>query len=376
MADAVQLPFVDEPAERVELGVFRKQILPIGEVVTDKYEPGVLKFDRPRLQAIIERFKAGAYDMVPFLLADRDGGHHDDPERIRGEVRDLELTDEGLFAKIKTSEAGSRLLRESPRLPVSVRLVPDKDGEALGHVLATPEPVWKGQREWELIEASAGRPVIDLSDSAFTVRDTEHGSSVAEDTATFTKEDSELLAKLRERIAAAPSDDDKSDEQKMDELLNALLADENPSDENPDEEPDETADEEPVVTGASMSAEDRAALEMAKRKTEQSEKRIAELEKKLAKERFGREKDELLQQGVPPMLVELAQPVLTAPRIEPIELAGGKKVDPQETVRKMLHAAKGLIEFGERGNGATGDLDEDREAAQELAGRLKERFGG
>lgn len=379
---AVLLPFVDAPAERVELGVFRKQILPLGDVESDKY--GTLRFDRERLRGIVERFKAGAYDMVPLMLADKDNRHHDDPERIRGEVVDVEATDGGLFAKIKAGEAGSRLLTDNPRLPVSVRLVPDEQGEALGHVLATPDPVWRGQHPWELIEAANEREVIDLSDGAFVIPDAGHGRPAGEmadtDAPTITKEDLDFVRSLRERIGdPEEKPEQKPEDRDAERILADLLGDADDADDDADaDDADDTADNRDAEpAGVSMSAEDRAKLIELTRRNERTQKQVEKLERDLAKERFQNERDELIRDGVPPVLVELASPALQAPRMEPIELAGGQKVSPQETIRKMLHAAKGMIEFSERGRGVgDGEGDSDRESARELADRMKARFDG
>jgi len=168
MTVATQLPFVSEYARQVGARSFRKQILPLGSVEHPKL--GTLNFTRDRLRRLVDRFRRGG-DFCPMLLADAQNRHHDDMDRARGKVTDLELGDDGLYARIEATEEGARLLSEFPELPVSVRIVRDQSGvgEALAHVLATPDPVARGMRGWEPIEATAadGAEVIDLSNASF-----------------------------------------------------------------------------------------------------------------------------------------------------------------------------------------------------------------
>ena len=79
-ATAVQLPFVRDPAVRTGSKLFRKQILPLGDVTHPEH--GTLTFTADRLARLRDRFLAAdAMDCVPFVLVDAANAHTDDPER-------------------------------------------------------------------------------------------------------------------------------------------------------------------------------------------------------------------------------------------------------------------------------------------------------
>lgn len=169
MPTALQLPYVRQPARRVGGRTYLKQILPLADV--EHPQRGTLSFTRERLRGLVDRFRARAFDMVPFVLASGPGHvGGDDPERVRGTVRDLELAGDGLYARIDASERGARLIDEHPNLPVSVRIAKLPGGEALAHVLATLDPVARGMAAWRPVELSAGAGVIDLSHGSFAER--------------------------------------------------------------------------------------------------------------------------------------------------------------------------------------------------------------
>jgi len=156
---AIQLPYRRKDAQRVGARMFRKQVLPVGQI---DYQGRTLDFTRGYLEELARNFTSKAYDQVPFVLADAQNLHHSLPERFRGEVKGVEVEADGLYALIETSEEGSRLLAENPRLGVSARIRPAT--KVLEHVLGTLDPVVTGMKPWEPIELSSGSaPVIDLT---------------------------------------------------------------------------------------------------------------------------------------------------------------------------------------------------------------------
>src|SRR5689334_465939 len=104
----------------------------------------MLHFTRDYLGMLADAVKARAYDQVPFQLATDTHAHTNDPERTRGQILDLELADDGLYATAEVTEAGERVLRDNPMLGVSARIVESynrADGKfypaAIQHVLGT-----------------------------------------------------------------------------------------------------------------------------------------------------------------------------------------------------------------------------------------------
>ncbi|HEY2086995.1 MAG TPA: hypothetical protein VGH54_13375, partial [Mycobacterium sp.] len=174
MTGLVLTPFTS--AEAVELGnrLWRKKVLPIGEV---EYKGRMLHFTRDYLGRLVQSFKSGAYDDVPFQLATDDNAHTNNPERTRGHVTGMELTDDGLYVTAEVTPAGEQVLTENPKLGISARIVEDyarSDGKhfpaAIQHVLGTLDPRIPGLGAWQAIEAAnpEADTVLDLSAESFT----------------------------------------------------------------------------------------------------------------------------------------------------------------------------------------------------------------
>lgn len=175
MPTALQLPPTrDKPATPAGPRTWRKQVLPVGRLKAGDRD---LKLDAAMLDQIVASFNAGAYDMVPVVLADGANRHSDDPLRVRGQVTALERAPDGLHATVQTTDQGARLLTDHPNLPVSARLIPPESEPApgrwcLAHLCLTLDPAAKGLRRWEAVDASAGLAVVDLT-SCPIIRDTD-----------------------------------------------------------------------------------------------------------------------------------------------------------------------------------------------------------
>jgi hypothetical protein len=185
MTAAVLTPFTS--ASAVELGnrIWRKKLLPVGDV---DYKGRTLHFTRDYLGRLVKAFQDRAYDMVPFQLADAQNTHTNDPERTRGWVKGMELGDDGLYVTAEVNEAGEQVLAANPNLGVSARIVEDyarSDGRhfpaAVQHVLGTLDPRIPGLGAWQAIEAASPLPdtVLDLSAETFTGPDSAPGDSKA-----------------------------------------------------------------------------------------------------------------------------------------------------------------------------------------------------
>lgn len=173
MTSALLTPFT--AGEAVELGnrVWRKKLLPVGDV---EYKGRTLHFTRDYLGRLVTAFQSRAYDQVPFQLADHANTHTNDPERTRGEITSMELGDDGLYITAQVTPDGEKVLEANPKLGVSARIVEDyarSDGQffknAVQHVLGTLDPRIPGLGAWEAIEAASPEPdeVTDLSAESF-----------------------------------------------------------------------------------------------------------------------------------------------------------------------------------------------------------------
>jgi hypothetical protein len=169
MTSAVLSPYTYGSAVELAGGLWRKKLLPVGEV---QYKGRILRFTADYLRGLAQAFCSGAYDQVPFQLADAQNTHTNDPERTRGEIVDMDVADDGLWITAKVTPAGDAVLSANPRLGVSARIVEDyarSDGQhyaaAVQHVLGTLDPRIPALGDWQAIEASNGAEgaVIDLS---------------------------------------------------------------------------------------------------------------------------------------------------------------------------------------------------------------------
>lgn len=360
---ATQLPLVRDPAVKVGRGLWRKQVLPLGSV--EHPTKGKLEFSRDTLQELVQTFDAGAMDQIVFSLVTDENRHSDDPERHRGEIRRLELADDGLYAVIDPTDRGRELLTDNPRQPVSARItVPDAGPFAgrpvLAHVAATPDPVAKGMKPGEWVDQSAqADELVDLSAGRFTT-----GAVATDGTTTQGKEALDLsdeekgaLGKFFAKLGIGSKGDESKNEpvelsaEQVDELLDGFMSDN-------DDESDADADREPVA--ASLSDEDRKTLDMAK-ETADTAKRMT---LKAGRTELSSRLSAYVADGVPPAQVAAARKALEGDEATIIDLANEREPAAAKALFATLDAAKGTIDFSERGSavGAADDETSERKA--------------
>ena len=399
MTAAVLTPFT--AAEAVELGnrLWRKRVLPVGEV---EYKGRILKFTKDYLGQLAKAFTDRAYDQVPFQLADAQNTHTNDPERTRGWVTGMELGDDGLYVTAEVNEAGEKVLKDNPSLGVSARIVEDyarSDGRhfpaAVQHVLGTLDPRIPGLGAWTAIEAASPEPdqVIDLSGGTFTdpsgdgkadrkaakaarkaakkqttdpagdgTDDTE-GEAVMADLGNLSDTQKARLARLLDfddetldALAAggvvltpeeldaltAPEDGDESDDEdglaaEVDAMTDEEL---DALQAEFDAEFDTGADDAETIpegepVAAGLSAEAQFEINLANARTEETQRELAAITARLREEDFQAEKRRMADLGVPPYITELARPLLEGAG-HAVELANGRTVDAGAIMRRVL----------------------------------------
>lgn len=327
------MPFAEDEAAKVGRRVFRKQILPVGSL---EYEGRTLNFTKDYLKGLAESFNAGAFDQVPFQLANDRNEHNFDPEKYRGEVKALELSDDGLYGVVEMTDEGAEVVSKNPKLGVSARIVEglEKGGNAIQHVLGTLDPRVTGMKPWEAVNLSASDTgVVDLTSASF--------SAPVSDEPTTTKDRK-----------------DDTPPKTAEELLAQMLSGDT-----------DTTKDQPQV--ASLSEEDRRAIELAKSESEAARREAREAREELARTRFEKTRDDLVAAGVPPADVNLAEPILKGGS-GTIELSNGEKVDAHNVITKLLESRKGTIDLTTVGvgSGAAGSQEaEARELAEKWAGK-------
>jgi hypothetical protein len=381
MPTAFQLPTDSAPTERLGRRLFRKKLLPLASI---DYNGRRIDFTKEYLQGLVDSFRDGAYDDCPFVLADDQNRHTMDPSRVRGSVKGLELSEDGLSALVEVTDEGAKVLADNGnRLGVSARIVEDlsrADGKtykaALAHVLGTTDPRINNLGPWQELELSnsPGIAVVDLTQSPY-----ERTALVPE----FTDDEmTALRAILATKTPPAPvapvgvitppappsapveTDLDPELEAAIAEILAAQTA-------------TEPAGGAAPMAEVALSAETVRALELAQANENQRAIELSAIRSELDAERFRRESAELASAGVPPKLIELSRPLLEGSN-RVIDLSNGTKVDAGVVIRAVLEELKGTIdlsgEFGGRQIGATTTPDEPQ-AAKDMVAAFKAMYG-
>lgn len=355
MAEVFLTPTNEGGAIELSRTLYRKKILPKGTI---NYKGRKIVFDEKYLTDLASAYHDNAYDQVPFMLADKDNAHTMDPERFRGEIKGVDVAEDGLYGTFELSADAAAMVKANPKLGVSARIVEGYDRadgksypRAMQHVLGTLDPRLPGLGAWTEVALSgydSTDTVLDLTAAEFEGAGTVAKTAEDETIDGLTREQYEqLLASLD---LEEPDDDPEGDE-----------VDDNGA---PVTEPGKPA----VTAGASLSNEQKSAIDLAN-------EQIAELKRARAEDAFKAAKADYVRRGVPPALVELARPVLEAPDGFTLDLSNGveeKKVDAAHIVRQLLDSASGYIALAqERGHNVDFANEGEKDAADEDAEALK-----
>lgn len=308
----------DEPVE-LSSNRFRKQILPFGTI---NYKGQKITFDKQFCVDLVNSYKSGAVDQVPFQLATPKNEHNNDPQLTRGELAALEVTDRGLFGEFTLNDAGAELVRTNKRLGVSARILQGmerSDGKkfprVLQHVLGTVDPHVTGMAGWEELKLSSDHIDVLIEDTLDLSRQTYEGSSGMPNEDTEKKSitlelSTAQLEKLQSILSAEDTDEDE-DELTAEELeaLDAELEDE-----------DDTTDSDNLALARADAAESK----------------ILELTAALHTREVEAELERLRSTGLAPAIIEAARPILEMPT-GVIELSStGASVDVGAAMRDVL----------------------------------------
>lgn len=371
MPEALLTPLNDR--EPIELGatLFRKQILPLGEIA---YKGRTLRFDRDYLAGLIRSFRRRPFDQVTFQFADADNKHTMDPRQFGGEIKGLELTKRGLDAIVDLTPEAADTIRKNKMLGVSARILESYHREAdhksfgnvVQHVLGTLDPRITGMGAWQEVALSeeyedydtvdaTQEEVITLSDVA-TQGGPAGGTTSSEPTDESAGGETNDTTTQPEMIKADPPSQPQgvnvnvnvNDPQRREEREPAGTSkDPEPIMPLEDMEFDDSDISEGLreLTGAALSNEDDEEGSEVQLSNDAQE-RIQNLEIRLANESFRNEMRDLVEAGVPPAIIECARPILTLPRTPIIDLANGEDpIDVAQVVRNILAEAKGFIQL-------------------------------
>lgn len=367
---ALLTPLEFGAARQLGATLWRKQLLPLGEI---NYKGRRISFNREYLTDLVQAFRDKAYDTVPLQFADSANSHTNDPERRRGTVRDLELTDDGLDVLVEVAPETARHLSQYPDLGVSARIVEAyerADGRffkgAVQHVLATLDPRIPGMRPWQAVEAANGDdgPVIDLTVTESTTPDPATAPAAPdapqaqekEAGMAFTDEqearlkalldlpkdqfDALITAKAQDEDTEDGQGDDGQDDGAEDTLTDAqleqLLAEIDTESAAVDAQTETAEERELEPAGAALTAEAQAAIDLANARAEETAAELRRMRNQLDRATYEKERDHYQRVlGIPARITDLARPLLEGSG-RTVELANGKHEDAGAIVRKLL----------------------------------------
>lgn len=355
-----------------------KQILPEGEI---HYDGRKISFDRPYLQDLIASFNDGEVEQTMFQLANPLNGHGRDfdPERQRAVAKELRLANEGeqpgLYAKLQFfNKRAAKAVRENPGLGVSSRVrenfVNTRTGKvvkrALVHILGTIDPRVTGMAPWQPVDLSSYESgvVVDLSHSEYQgVKMANKKAKTADLSAATLDLDAPLTA---EQIAELTDEEIQELLAKYDTIGDADLdsgtdeddEDDEDDDEDSDDESDDGADDDETSTepdgDTNLSREAQRQIDLANATAREANARANAALQRAADADWQRERADLASDGVPPVLLDLAAPILNRPDSFEVDLSheGGSTLNVGEIIRKMLAETRGTVDMSnESGHG-------------------------
>lgn len=362
--------------------LWRKQILPRGSI---DYKGRRIDFTGDYLAGLAKAFTDGAYDTVPLVFADEKNRHTMDPTRATGEVVGMEPTGDGLDVIVRADDKAATVLRTNPKVGISARIIESlqrADGRswpaAIQHALITFDPRITGMRPWQAVSLSSDEEdVLDLSaypyaapggddpeeesDMQFSDDETRRlkqllalmdDDSESDDPAANDADDAASGASDSDGDTAAGDDQPTATDAELDALAADLLADSAPAD---------AADQQPREVAASDDTS--SAVELANARYEEMQVQLATVQAELDRKNYENEKDRFTRLGVPPVITELARPLLTGSGV--VELSNGSSVDAGKIARDMLTEFGKQVTLldlsGEIGSGAEPDDEDTRQ---------------
>lgn len=364
---ATLTPYDLSEAEKVGRRLYRKQVLKKGTI---NYKGQKIKFDDAFLTDLAASFKAGAYDQVPFVLADTENRHNEDPERFRGEITGFEVTKDGLDALVAVNKQGAKVLEDNPKLGVSARIVQGlqkSDGRtfkrAIRHVLGTMDPRVTGLRPWQAVDLSEDddtEVVVDLT--AATYKEDGH---MAKERKKGTKAVADSTVDIPDLDLSSMSDEEFLEFLDLGETTTTdedSTVDDDTEGDNPDDRTTEEVEDDTDATteddGSGVTDIDPDAVDAGGDEEDgdtdlssdvidtEGRDEVTQMRIDLAEERYKSERKDLLRAGVPKHLVDLAAPLLSSPDALLLDLSNSDEpVDATKIVRDVLEGVKGMIDL-------------------------------
>lgn len=320
--------------------LYRKQILREGSF---NYKGSNLDLTADRCAGLVQSFKDGAFDEVPFQFGGTQSEHNNDPKLRGGTLSHMEhVPGKGVFGYFDLSEDAVKYVTQYPRFGVSPRIelgIERADGKkydgAIQHVLGTLIPRLNGMSSWEKVELSAGantkdNEVIDFSGETYEVEDAPEIDFLNDkpvkdgDMPTISNEDLALLKEVREERA----------------LIDSLAG---------------------SVTPPPASSVGEGGNVQLSQAVKANADAIEDIKRQSAAREWASTKALLLSQGVPPHALEMAEPVMLTADDGAIELSSGEKTTSKVRTLGLLEGMKGTVDLSDEKGHQVGTLGKEEQ---------------
>lgn len=325
---------------------FKKQIVKFGTWI-DPFNPKLkMKLDKSWGERVVENFKKGVLGRIPVPLT-----HTDDPERNKGEVVDMELGEDGIYATLDIrDDQVAKDIKQDRIWDVSIgfyneyldKQSGDNVGPAIFHVALVNNPYLKGMKPFQALADNIKASVIMLSE--------EHIKELSMKKVTNTRDfpvevsykndkDEEVKLTLKPGDEIEVSDDDTTVESQITEATAPVGGDDDggagndPKNTDPQGNPVDDKND-PTGKNPELSEEN------------------AKLKKQLAERDANDAYQKLLGEGkITPAQKDAFIALATADAGQ-IKLSDGKEVGLSELVVKLMSSAKRVVSFDEKGSGS------------------------
>lgn len=351
LAPAAQMPVDLSEAKQVGGNLWRKHILPYGKI---NHKGRILDFSKKFAKQLVSSFKQKPFDQVPFFKVDADNQHNSDPDNFRGEVKGLELGDDGVYALVETNQKGTEYLKnDNPKLGTSVRVRFDytrnadnkRFGPVLEHLAGTTLPHVPGLKPF----APADMTLVDMSEQR---ESSTHAGGVEDLTACSFEKDTSVSSQK----GGDPVADDKNNDNNKE--VNDL-ADGNEG--TPEETPEGTFE---GIDLSEFPEEQRPAIQAVIDREKKSADLAAQLHDAWVNERQARHTErvqsyvsERVKAGVKPVVAKSAEAILMDMTLGEKELtidlsedgSGEQTVDVHGLVRQIMDNFPTEMKYGQDG---------------------------
>ena len=370
--------FTSPTAQATQLGttgrLFKKQVLPLGEWVDPLFPEDKMVFTSEFLQRMVDNFKAGVAGRVA-----TPSFHTDDSQFNKGEVVDVELEDDGLYAYVDIrDDETARNIENDTIWDVSAKFTDDyRDtktgtwyGPTLLHLALVNNPYIKKMNPFKALAESLhqqlGGEVRALSESQ-TLK--EESMTKVTNNRDFPVEVTLGEGEEEKKVTLQPGEELEVAEDAVAGVTEQIEKAEAPTPVEGEEE-----NEEEEAADEDKSEDDDADKEVKTEELSDTARELAEARRELAERKIDDEYKRLLGEGK--MVPAMEQPFkeLSAALVgQSRELSDGKVEALSDVLTRFTESMPKIVELNEE-SGKTGDDNPNKSPWQKLSDDVRERL--